>query len=112
MARLTKEPDRTIMQSSQIKQTMAASFRESMRRGPAGAIHDLVLYAKPWGFELRDIRTRVCLWHGEKDEIVPSAMGRHLATAIPDCRAEFFPEEGHFSLVVHYMDTFFRTLAT
>jgi len=112
MAQLAKEPDRSVMQSTQIKQIMAASFRESMLRGPTGAIHDLMLYAKPWGFDLQDIRTRVYLWHGEKDVIVPSAMGRHLAAAIPDCRAVFFPEEGHFSLVVHHMDKFFRTLAT
>jgi pimeloyl-ACP methyl ester carboxylesterase len=112
MAQLATEPDRSVMQSTQVKQIMAASFRESMHRGPAGAIHDLMLYAKPWGFDLQDIRTRVYLWHGEKDVIVPSAMARHLAAAIPDCRSVFFPEEGHFSLVVHQMDKFFRTLAT
>jgi len=112
MAHLAREPDRSVMQSTQVKQIMAVSFRESMLRGPAGAIHDLMLYAKPWGFDLQDIRTRIYLWHGKKDVIVPSAMGRHLAAAIPDYRSVFFPEEGHFSLVVHQMDKFFRTLAT
>lgn len=112
IARRAKEPDRSVIQSTAVKQTMAASFRESMQRGPAGAAQDLMLYAKPWGFDLHDIRTRIYLWHGEKDVIVPSAMGRHLAAALPDCRSVFFPQEGHFSLVVHQMDAFFRTLAT
>lgn len=110
MANLAKEPDRSVLQSMQIKQIMAASFRESIRRGTSGAIHDLMLFAKPWGFDLQDIRTRIYLWHGEKDVIVPSSMGRHLAAAIPNCRAVFFSEEGHFSLVIHHMDKFIHTL--
>ena len=36
------------------------------------------------------------LWHGDADGVVPVAMGRYLAAAIPDCRAEFIPGGGHY----------------
>jgi hypothetical protein len=38
-------------------------------------------------------------------------MGKRLAAAIPGCRAEFLPDEGHFSLPVRRMDQILRTLA-
>jgi len=40
----------------------------------------------------------VRLWHGEKDNVVPVAMGRYLAQSIPGCRSTFSPEDGHFSV--------------
>jgi pimeloyl-ACP methyl ester carboxylesterase len=57
-----------------------------------------LLYARPWGFPLHQIRIPVHLWHGEKDIIVPPTMGRYLAPVIPGCRAIFLPHDGHFSL--------------
>jgi hypothetical protein len=31
-------------------------------------------------------------------------MGRWLAASIPGCRARFYPEEAHFSLITNRMD--------
>jgi pimeloyl-ACP methyl ester carboxylesterase len=82
-----------------------------MRFGAAGATRDAFLYANPWGFDLRDIRLQVHLWHGEKDEIIPLAMAQYMAAMIPNCRATFYKEEGHFSLVVKYMEETLSVLA-
>jgi pimeloyl-ACP methyl ester carboxylesterase len=41
------------------------------------------------------------LWHGERDRIVPPAMARATARAVPDCRASFYPGEGHFSVPIN-----------
>ncbi len=40
---------------------------------------------------------------------VPSAVGRFVAEAIPDCRSTFVPEAGHY-LVVDLMDEIPGTL--
>jgi pimeloyl-ACP methyl ester carboxylesterase len=82
---------------------MCLSFAESMRSGPAGALSDLHLYTRPWRFALDKIQIPVRLWHGEKDVIVPSAMGKALAAAMPTCTAKFYPGEGHFSLIIRHM---------
>ena len=41
------------------------------------------------------------LYQGELDVNVPPGMGRYQASALPNCRAHFYPEEGHISLAVN-----------
>jgi pimeloyl-ACP methyl ester carboxylesterase len=60
-----------------------------------------VLLGRPWGFELRDISTPVNLWQGESDVLVPPAMARHMCAQLPDCRACYFPGEGHLLVIDH-----------
>lgn len=103
MASRAKMPDRSFLRRNDIGRVMCATFREAMRFGAAGAVSDLRLYGADWGFRLSDIRVPVDLWHGERDRIVPVAMGRWLAAAIPDCQATFSPEHGHFSLIFEGM---------
>ena len=71
---------------------------EALRRGVKAAAADGLLYGRPWGFALQAIRVPVHLWHGERDVVVPPSMGHYLAENIPNCRAQFYPEDGHFSL--------------
>jgi pimeloyl-ACP methyl ester carboxylesterase len=111
LSQTTKEPDKRELKRPDIMNIMSASFRESMRSGAAGATRDAFLYANPWGFDLRDIRLQVHLWHGEKDEIIPLAMAQYMAAKIPNCRAVFYKGEGHFSLVVKYVEEILSVLA-
>jgi pimeloyl-ACP methyl ester carboxylesterase len=83
---------------------------EAFRQGSRGAAQDVVLLGRPWGFRLEDIRPPVLLWQGEVDVLVPPAMGRHLAAKIPDCRATFFPGEGH--LLFDHMREIAQAFAT
>ena len=53
----------------------------------------------------------VHLWQGEMDRNAPPAMGRYLAAAIPQCRATFYPNEGHVSLIVNHAAEILRVLA-
>lgn len=91
-------PDRAFFEDPECAGLFLATFREAFRRGTAGAVRDGQLYARPWGFRLEEIATTVHLWHGELDNVVPVAFGRYVASRIPDCRATFFPDEGHFSI--------------
>ena len=59
---------------------------------------------KPWGFRLEEISIPIKLWHGEADKTVSPSMGRYLATAIPNCQANFVPDEGHYMIVNHTQD--------
>ena len=47
----------------------------------------------PMGFRLDDVASRVTLWHGEDDHLVPISHGRHLVERLPDAR--FRPLHGH-----------------
>jgi pimeloyl-ACP methyl ester carboxylesterase len=68
-----------------------------------GAAWEVVLYSRPWGFRLEDIKTEMHMWHGEADRMIPAPLIRAMASLIPNCRARFLPGEDHFSLVPKYM---------
>jgi pimeloyl-ACP methyl ester carboxylesterase len=92
------EPDRRALSSPDLRAALIASSTEALRSGVQGAAADGLLYARPWDFDLRKIRVPIHLWHGEQDVILPVLMGRFLAANIPNCKARFCPEDGHFSL--------------
>jgi pimeloyl-ACP methyl ester carboxylesterase len=90
--------DRAVLLRSPEREGLITSFQESVRVGSRGCAHELELFVRPWGFAFEAIGTEVLLWHGEQDAIVPVAMGRALARALPRCRAHFLPGEGHYSV--------------
>lgn len=102
--------DRKTLRRSDVRRLLARTFREAFRHGMEGAVQDLQIYTKPWGFALSDIEIKVLLWHGEKDVIVPPSMGRYQAARIPRCVAVFYRKEGHFSLVEHRGEDILRAL--
>jgi pimeloyl-ACP methyl ester carboxylesterase len=90
-----------------VRTILAESLFEAFRTGSRGPAWELALYSRPWGFRLEDIGAPVHLWHGEQDANHPVAMGRHLATVIPECQASFYPGEGH----LHFIDRLPEILA-
>jgi len=98
------DPDKAVLARPEVKTAMKDNVVEAFRGGSRGAACELLLYTRPWGFLLEDIATRVNLWHGEQDVSVPPTMGQYQARTIPNCRAIFYPGEGHFSLVINHME--------
>ena len=98
------DPDKAVLARPEVKTAMKNNVVEAFRGGSRGAACELLLYTRPWGFLLQDIATRVNLWHGEQDVSVPPTMGQYQARTIPNCRAIFYPSEGHFSLVINHME--------
>jgi pimeloyl-ACP methyl ester carboxylesterase len=103
-------PDKAVLARPEVKATLKENVAEAFRKGSRGAACELLLYTRAWGFALKDIATRVDLWHGEEDRSVPSTMGRYQARAIPNCRAVFYPGEGHFSLAINHMEEILSSL--
>gem|GEM_PF-7054254 len=103
-ARKMGEADRTAILMPAVSAAVAASTVEAFRQGVRGVAHEATLYACPWGFRLEDIACpRLFLWHGERDPLVPIAMGRAVAARLAQCQATFYPEEGQFSILVNHM---------
>lgn len=96
--------DREAMTEPAVASALRPDVAAALQQGIAGIRSDFVLAAKPWGFDLSEIATAVDLWHGEEDLLIPPAMGRHLAQALPRCRARFCPDEGHMLLYRHWQE--------
>jgi pimeloyl-ACP methyl ester carboxylesterase len=93
---LASPADQTILDRPEVAACLIAGMQEAFRQGGQGPADDVMLLARPWTFRPEEIRVPVRLWHGDADAVVPVAMGRHLAAAIPGCRAEFIPGAGHY----------------
>ncbi len=98
LASLLAPVDAAVMASD-----LGRHIMESMRAGLAerldGWVDDDLAFVAPWGFDLGEIGVPVLLWHGEPDQFVPFAHGRWLAERIPGVETQFFPDEGHLSLL-------------
>ncbi len=81
--------------SPEVFAIMAADQNEAIRTGGQGVAFDMKMLWRPWGFRPEDIRARVCVWHGEADNLAPAMLAHYLAERIPNCDATFYPGEGH-----------------
>ena len=67
---------------------------------------------KPWGFEVQSIRVPMQVFHGRMDKFVPFGHGQWLAANIPTAEAHLTDEDGHGSVVQHYLPELHAWLLT
>ena len=103
-------PDRAVLARSEVRDTIARSFAESLRQGTRGQVDELSILIRPWGFRLEDVSAEVYLWHGGRDRIVPPSHHEHLCDTLARSHCELLPGEGHFSLVIDHAPQIFSTL--
>jgi len=89
------EPDRRVLADERFRESVMVSFREALRPGPRGVVHDFLVQTRPWGFRLEEVPAPVRIWHGDEDRIVPFEQGRLQAERIPDAELTVFEGEGH-----------------
>ncbi len=103
--------DMRLMQIPEMVDVLARTMMETQRQGGAGNRSEIERLVKPWGFDVRSIRLPVFLWHGDEDRMMRVEPLRLMAKRLPNCRATFFPGEGHFSVLVNRAEPVLRALA-
>jgi pimeloyl-ACP methyl ester carboxylesterase len=106
------EPDRTLLRRPEILSGFVRCFQEACLSGTQGAVYDMSLIARPWGFDPAAITIPVFVWHGERDGNVPAAHGRYLASVIRACRPTFYADDAHLSVPLHHAREILSTLST
>jgi pimeloyl-ACP methyl ester carboxylesterase len=96
-------PDRELFADPGYRALVLASTAEALRQGGRGPAWELTLIARRWDFRLRDVGMPISLWQGLADQILPVAMARRLAAALPACKPRYLKGEGHLSLVVRHI---------
>jgi pimeloyl-ACP methyl ester carboxylesterase len=79
------------------------SQRRAWRASAEGVIADAQIYAEPWGFALEDVRVPVRLWHGKEDRAFSIHLAEEVAKHLPNCKARFVNDAGHYSLPIRHM---------
>ena len=92
------EADQAILAEPELRGRMIANSSELYRQGGRGMYDEGLVLARPWGFELNDIKVPVYVWHGAMDDVVPQAMAEYLARTIPTAQVRIQPGEGHHLL--------------
>ncbi len=98
------QPDRAIFNWPSARKAFIDNYLEAHRFGAKGAVWDMALVSRPWGFKLEDISIRVHLWHGGQDTVSPIAAGRLIANEMPNCVSKFYANEGHLSVLFNHME--------
>jgi pimeloyl-ACP methyl ester carboxylesterase len=94
-ARIAPEGDKRVFARPEIKAMFLDDILSGSRRGMAAPMLDFLLFARPWGFSVRDITVPVRWWHGDADNIVPLAHAEHMVSLIPDAELYVRPGESH-----------------
>jgi len=79
------------------------SQRRAWRASAEGVMADARIYAEPWGFSLEDVRVPVRLWHGKEDRAFSIHLAEEVAKHLPNCKARFVNDAGHYSLPIRHM---------
>ena len=67
--------------------------------GEQGWWDDGAAHLTPWGFDIRDIRVPVKIWHGRQDRMVPVQHGQWLAANVPGAEADISDRDGHLTMI-------------
>jgi Predicted hydrolases or acyltransferases (alpha/beta hydrolase superfamily) len=86
------------------------SQRRAWRGSVEGVMADAHIYAQPWGSSLEEIRVPVRLWHGKQDRAFSVHLADEVAKRLPNCKARFIDNAGHYSLPIRYMRDILKDL--
>ncbi len=90
--------DQAVLADEALRVRMIANSAELYRQGGRGMYDEALVLARPWGFELSDVRAPVHVWQGTRDDTVPEAMAHHLVRELPNAKLRLFEQEGHHLL--------------
>lgn len=96
-ARVAPASDRAAMRIPEMKTMFLHDIVSAAQGGLRAAMGDVVLFARDWGFSLRDIRVPVKFWQGDADGIVPLSHGEVQSNLVPDAELVICPGGGHFA---------------
>ncbi len=92
--------DRRILQRADVRTLfLGGANRDMLRQGATAAIHEMALYGRSLGFDLRDLRVPVHLVHGDADRNVPLSVAQYAAAHIFGAELEVVPGAAHLFII-------------
>jgi len=110
-ARISPEGDRRVFARPDMKEMFLDDILTGSKPGLRAPVFDLLLFWRPWGFSLSDVRVPTHFWHGDSDNIVPLAHGQHMASLVQNAAVTIRPGESHlggFAAAEEVLDVLFE----
>lgn len=92
------EEDVRLLEDPQVVTDLILHLTEAYRNGIKGIEYDSTIISNSWGFELKDIKVKVKLWHGRNDTLSPCSMAQFMSSGISDSELRIFENAGHLIL--------------
>ena len=96
-AAISPEGDRRLLGRPEFKAMFLDDLLNGSRKQLAAPFADVVVFARPWGFDLDEVKVPVHWWHGDRDHIIPFAHGEHCVARLPDATLYVIPGESHLA---------------
>lgn len=90
--RISPEGDRELLSRPEFKEVFLGDLTRRASRQFSAPVADIILFGRPWGFGLDEVRAPVHWWHGTDDNIVPYAHGEAMVERL--AAASFHPIVG------------------
>ena len=87
--------DKNLLSRPEFKAMFLDDLLNGSRFQTSAPINDLILFTRPWGFDLADVQVPVRWWHGDDDHIVPFRHGQHVVDRLPDATMSVIDGESH-----------------
>lgn len=100
-ARLSPPGDRDLLRRPEFKSMFLDDLINGSRRQLSAPLSDVLLFSRHWGFELGEVTAPVVWWHGDQDNIVPIAHGRHVVGRLPGAEFHLLEGDGHLGGMGH-----------
>jgi pimeloyl-ACP methyl ester carboxylesterase len=82
--------------TGELAEWLLESNKLALSQGDQGWWDNDVAILNDWGFDLRDIKVPVKIWHGRQDQATPIQHGLYLAATIPGAEADI-TDHGHLA---------------
>jgi pimeloyl-ACP methyl ester carboxylesterase len=94
-ARFMPPGDKAVFDDPAMRHMFVDDILQGSREQMQAMLHDVSIFARDWGFLLREIRTPIYLLYGDADNIVPLRHGKHMASRLPNAAFQVREGEGH-----------------
>jgi pimeloyl-ACP methyl ester carboxylesterase len=93
--KILPEGDQVVFHEPEMKAMFLDDIVHGSTRGLHSVFFDILLFSRPWGFDLADIEVPIRFWQGDSDPIVPVEHAIRMAELVPDSSLEIRPDESH-----------------
>jgi pimeloyl-ACP methyl ester carboxylesterase len=98
------EPDQVVLAQPEVFKLGVDHTIAGLTQGFEGMADEVLILARPWGFDIAEIALPVIVWCGREDTAAPLDQAEHLASLIPRAELRLIDGEGHLCIVEHWAE--------
>ena len=83
----------------------------ALRYSTTGVHREAQLYAKDWGFNIKNIKKKIFIWHGASDLTVPISITNYYKAKLKNKKIYIKSNEGHFSICYNFMNKIIKKIS-